>query len=447
TDSTNDVLTFTWSEPKFSAGLSQSKFTVYVSPSGSGFSSYLTKSFTDALTGSLLGKELNQMALRLGGTIGQPIDLDMKVVASLNNNNEVKSSTPVKITVTPYSDLQLTNALSNSIVTAPATYASVAATLNWNRGFIGYEGTVTYQLQYAKGGTNFASPTVVSETSRTQSYTQGDLNTTVAVDYGTAIGSVGTIDFRIVATNGASQVIYSNVLTLSVTTSKVVPKYTPPAHLYIVGGATPGGWSNPVNTPTQELTQIDENTFGAILQLTGGQAYDFLPVNGSWSDKYNVASGSANPMGDAFQPSTGPGSDIPAPANSGVYKIIVDFVKGTYTLTALASNPIPANLFIVGDATPGGWSNPVPLPSQQLVQITNADFQLSLSMTGGKFYDFLPVNGDWSNKFNVANKTVANPAGDTFQASTGPGDDIPAPAASATYLIDVNFLTMKYKLQ
>src|SRR5579859_3431053 len=102
---------------------------------------------------------------------------------------------------------------------------------------------------------------------------------------------------------------------------------------------------------------MDANTFGGIINFTGGKQFLLLPVNGDWTHKYNPSISNSNPSGDAFAPDAG-SNNMVGPVNSGLYQIIVDFVQGTYTLTAVATNPIPSNLYIVGDATAGQWSNP-----------------------------------------------------------------------------------------
>ncbi len=93
-----------------------------------------------------------------------------------------------------------------------------------------------YQLQYAKGGTSFATPTSSAVTSYTQSYTQLDLNK-IALGYGVAGGSNGTVDFRIKANNESGTVEYSNVVTVTITT------YVANNSIGIIGDATPGGWN------------------------------------------------------------------------------------------------------------------------------------------------------------------------------------------------------------
>jgi hypothetical protein len=215
-----------------------------------------------------------------------------------------------------------------------------------------------------------------------------------------------------------------------------------PDSLYLVGDATPGGWSNPVPIQSQHFTKIDATTFEIVVQMTGGKQYLFLPKNGDWSHKYNPPNSGSNPGGDIFQPDAG-GNNMIGPANDGLYQITVDFVKGKYTVAAISGlNPIPPNLYIVGDATAGQWNNPVPVPTQQFKQISNGEFQISIPLTSGKSYLFLPVNGDWSHKYGGTSAT-----GGAVLADSGvPNSNTPAPATTGTYLIYVNFFTLQYTL-
>jgi hypothetical protein len=321
---------------------------------------------------------------------------------------------------------------------------AIAETLSWNAAEFGAALSVNYTLEVDSAQGTFANPTKYDMgKALTKSFTKKELND-LAQSLRLKPGIAGQIKTRVRAVVSTSvEPVFSNVQNLTITTytTKPTPKFPVPANLYIVGDATPGGWNNPVPAPSQKLTRIDDNTFGIIINLNAGAHYLLLPVNGDWSHKYAVT-GSTNPATDNFGPDLA--NDIPAPAAGGTYKIIVDFVTGKYTTTLLASNPVPANLFIVGDATPGGWNNPVPVPAQQLTQLSNAEFQVDLALVGGNHYLLLPVNGDWTNKYAVANKNTANPLNDVFAKNAS--DDIPAPAQSATYRINVNFLTMKYTL-
>jgi hypothetical protein len=322
---------------------------------------------------------------------------------------------------------------------------AIAETLTWNAADFGAALSVNYTLEVDSATGTFANPTKYDMgKALTKSFTKKELNE-LAQSLRLKAGVAGQIKTRVRAVVSTSvEPVFSNTQNLTITTysAKPTPKFPVPTNLFIVGDATPGGWNNPVPAPTQKLTRIDDNTFGIILNLSAGAHYLLLPVNGDWSHKYAVGTSGANPASDNFGPDLA--NDIPAPAASGTYKIVVDFVTGKYTTTLLASNPIPANLFIVGDATPGGWNNPVPVPSQQLTQLSNSEFQVDLALVGGNHYLLLPVNGDWTNKYAVANKNTANPLNDVFAKNAS--DDIPAPGVSATYRINVNFLTMKYTL-
>lgn len=139
--------------------------------------------------------------------------------------------------------------------------------------------------------------------------------------------------------------LYSEVLKFTVTPYPIPPKVTPPGtapdyadgRLFMVGSATPGGWNNPVPEPAQEFTQVP-GTEGKVYELTlnvsGGNSYLFLPVNGSWDHKFGAigANNTNNTAGDDFRAE---GGDMLAPAVSGTYKIQVDFQRGKFTLTKL----------------------------------------------------------------------------------------------------------------
>src|SRR6478609_1304089 len=100
-DSVSNVITLNWTDPGFAVGLDNSKFVVMVGAMGKDFVSFARKDFSGVTTGALLGKEINAMALKFGGTIGQPITLDVKVVASQKNNNGTTSSGVMQVAVTP----------------------------------------------------------------------------------------------------------------------------------------------------------------------------------------------------------------------------------------------------------------------------------------------------------------------------------------------------------
>ena len=307
---------------------------------------------------------------------------------------------------------------------------------------------VKYTIDIDSAGKNFSNPltkTVSGALSTT--YTAKELNTYL-INRGYAINSTISLDVRVTssyANNNES--LSADILRIKYTIYRIPPKVPVPTSgkLFLVGDASQGGWNNPVPVPSQEFAQIDATTWGGIFQLNGGKQYLILPVNGDWGHKFAVANNTVAGLNAGGDFGFDLNDNFPGPATSGLYKIIVDFQTGKFTVTPYTT-VLPTNLFIVGDATAGGWNNPVPVPSQQLTRVNSSVWQITLPLTGGKQYLLLPVNGDWSHKFAVANNTVTN-----LWASGAFGydlnDNFPGPPTSGTYTLTVNFLTNTFTVK
>ena len=108
-------------------------------------------------------------------------------------------------------------------------------------------------------------------------------------------------------------------------------------------------------------------------------------------------------------------------------------------------------LFLVGDATTGGWNNPVPVPTQKFTRIDATHYKLTATLVGGKEYLMLPTNGDWSRKYGVLCSPTTQ--GNSCNASTSAydfkaqGDNIKGPASGGTFTITVNFVSGKVTVQ
>lgn len=106
---------------------------------------------------------------------------------------------------------------------------------------------------------------------------------------------------------------------------------------------------------------------------------------------------------------------------------------------------IPASnkLFLVGSATAGGWSNPVPTPSQEFTRIDSVTYEGTFYMKGGQQYLCLPVNGDWSNKYSVKdNNAVGLNNGGDFGFNLS--DNFPGPSKTGLYKIRLDFQGGKF---
>lgn len=340
---------------------------------------------------------------------------------------------------------------SKTTITPTATDSnSIIVTLNWTDPMMSTDSAhKMYVIEIDSTGRSFKQAAkIVLYGTLSKSLTGSELNS-ILLNFGFKFNVSYGVDVRVTSSYANNNDIkVSNTLKLMATPYKVPPKVELPTtgKLFIVGGATNGGWNNPVSTPTQEFTRIDETTFAGIFDLSSGGSYLLLAVNGGWDEKFGAigSNNSNNVNGDNFKKG---GGDLLAPAITNKYLITVDFQQGKFTCVPYSGPTLPNDLFIVGGATPGGWNNPVPTPSQQFVRLSNAEFEiasLALNQANG-MYLLLPVNGSWSDKYGgVGGSNGSNiPLGDNFKQG---GSDLAAPAVAGNYKINVNFATGKYTL-
>jgi hypothetical protein len=335
---------------------------------------------------------------------------------------------------------------SAAIAPTPADSLVQVLALNWTDPmYATNKSTEKYTIQFDSSGRNFSKAVnVVVSGVLTDTFIAKQIND-IALGFGFSYNVVYKMDVRVVSSyaNNNEQ-LPSNIITISVTPYVVPPKVQPPItkQLYLVGSATQGGWNNPVPTPTQQFEEIDSVNYGGVFKLIGGQQYLMLPANGDWTNKYAVADNSVPGLSGGGVFGYNYKDNFPGPDSSGLYKIMVNFQAGTFTVTPYAQ-VLPDSLFLVGSATAGGWNNPVPVPSQVFKRNNATQFSITLPLIGGNQYLILPVNGDWSNKFAVANSAVPATGGPFgYNLST----NFNGPAADGTYTIIADFLNYQYTL-
>lgn len=307
---------------------------------------------------------------------------------------------------------------------------------------------VTYVIEVDSATKNFANAKTITVTDALVSSMTGKTLNKLMTDLGyTDSAKNYSLQARLKASLyiPSSQLVSNTVnFVVSPYSTKPTALYPVPDELFIVGDATTGQWANPVPLPFQKFVKLDEFNFGGVFPLIGGKKYLLIPNNGQWN-KYAVTNASAPGMAEGGDFIVNAGQDIPGPAVSGLYKILVNFVTGKYAVTAVTNAPdtTPANLYIVGDATPGLWDNPVPA-AQQFTRTSSSGFQITLPLFAAKKYLFLPVNGIWD-KFAVANAAAPGAKeGGTLVVNTG--QDIPGPDVAGNYKIEVEFVNKTYKV-
>jgi len=336
----------------------------------------------------------------------------------------------------------------SSVAPLPADSNKTVLTLNWtNPAYATDSSNQKFLLQVDSTGRNF-SKAVTKEIIGDLSYTYiaKELNT-IMLNWGFEYNKAYDLDFRVISSYGNNnERLVTNVVKVNAKTYKVPPRVALPTtgKLYIVGDATAGGWDNPVPTPTQELTKIDETTYGGIFNLIGGKFYLILPLNGNWDNKFSVADNGLAGLSGGGDFGFNLKDNFPGPATSGLYKVILDFQSGKFTVTPFTQqHGLPDSLYIVGDATAGGWDNPVPIPSQRFTRINSTRWELpSINLTAGKEYLFLPENGNWGKKFGAVDKnTPGIKVGGPFKPE---GENMPAPDVSGNYKISFDLINNMY---
>jgi hypothetical protein len=341
-------------------------------------------------------------------------------------------------------------ALNTTIAPLPADSLESDLVLNWSSpNYATDSSSYKYIIQIDSVGRNFAKAVnkqVVG--TRTFSMTNREFNN-ILLGFGMEFNKQYDVEIQVISSYGNNnERRTTNKVLIKATPYKVPPKVPLPTtgKLYIVGDATDGGWNNPVPVPTQELTQLDETTFGGVFQLTGGKQYLILPANGSWDNKYSVASNSVPNLALGGNFGYNLSDNFPGPSTTGLYKIILDFQAGKFTVTNFdQQHGLPNELVIVGDATPLGWTNPVDA-SQQFTRVNSTQWVLpSIALTAGKKFLLLPVNGSWSAKYGAADDPA--PDKDKGGKLKPEGADIESPGTSGNYKVTFDLINNQYKVE
>jgi hypothetical protein len=107
---------------------------------------------------------------------------------------------------------------------------------------------------------------------------------------------------------------------------------------------------------------------------------------------------------------------------------------------------LDGKLYITGAATAGGWmgDNAPELVNQKFTRINKTLYEITVPLIGDQPYLFVPVYGNWSNKYGFDGANLANNVnGDNLKKE---GGDMKAPAVSGTYKIQVDFQRGKFTL-
>jgi hypothetical protein len=354
----------------------------------------------------------------------------MACTKAITNRSFSNGSTPVL------------NVSTKAIAPTPGDSLKSALMLTWtNPRYATDSATELYTIQIDSSGRNFSKAVSIAVSGALSDTLTAKQINTIALGFGFSYNVAYNLDFRLISSYANNNEAHtSNTITVSYTPYVIPPKVQPPSskQLFLVGDATQGGWANPVPVPTQVFERVDSVDYAGVFNLLGGFHYLALPVNGDWTHKF--ATNEANPATTGGTFGFDASNNFAGPVTSGWYTIWFNFQTGIVSV-APYSGFVPDSLFIVGNATPGGWNNPVPDPGQALTQINSSQFSISLPLSAAGQFLLLPVNGDWTNKFATADGSETGTGG-TFGYNAS--NNFGGPANAGTYTVQADFLTNKF---
>jgi hypothetical protein len=257
-----------------------------------------------------------------------------------------------------------------SFVLTKATENNSPATFTYTASDFGYKAAVTYTLQFAKPGTNFASPynLQLQGTSTSQALLGKALNIAV-LNAGLDTVSQQPVQVRLKADIGSGQTpVYSNVVTLN------VKPYSLNAYLYVPGDYQ--GW-DPSSAPKIISINSSGNYEGYVnINLTGYPGFKFTDA----PDWAHGIFGDAAGNGTSGNISS-PGNDIKISVG-GYYKINVSLNTNTYTLKTTTWS-------IIGDLT--GWGSDIDMTYNPTTKVWTGSATFPANPGGFKFR----ANHDW----------------------------------------------------
>jgi starch-binding outer membrane protein SusE/F len=128
-----------------------------------------------------------------------------------------------------------------------------------------------------------------------------------------------------------------------------------------------------------------------------------------------------------------------------LYSNVLKFAVTPYVIPPKVPPPSSGKLYITGSATPGNWmgGGDPELTTQKFTQVSPTLYVLStIHLNGGGSYLFVPVYGDWNNKYGgLGANNTNNVNGDDFKPG---GGDLLAPVATGDYKIEVDFQRGKF---
>jgi len=301
--------------------------------------------------------------------------------------------------------------------------------------------TTKYTLQMDFADSAFANAIEIVQTTQVSyEMSVGALNQKL-LNYGATGGVATNMEFRVLSFIN-NETTYSTVIS-EVNTSTITPfdEAVIVKPIYLLGDGTTVGWDN-VNP--LEMTHLEDGKFAIVETLGGpGLFIKFLSIPGQWAPQWGTdEAGTAEAGIMVHIPDEGVPDPIaiPTPELAGDYYITADTVNLEYTVSATS-----AELYLIGDASQAGWDNTA---GEAFTKVSPGIFNITATLNAEGGLKFLEVPGQWAPQWGTDDTGTwdAGPLVYRPEESVPDPVNIPAPSSAGLYLIELNLITMQYRI-
>ncbi|WP_053185674.1 SusF/SusE family outer membrane protein [Sunxiuqinia dokdonensis] len=168
------------------------------------------------------------------------------------------------------------------------------------------------------------------------------------------------------------------------------------AAIYLVGDATEAGWN--IDNAIELKWRPGHNAYMGYVPLKNGY-FKFFPVKGSWDNGMGRINDSEDPKGGLLG---GENKDIPSTNTSSDYQLYRIAVWYDADASSYKYSVLDAEMILVGDATPAGWSID---NGFNMVYAGEGKWVTYVDMNASGGYKFFYESGNWNSGYKEFDAT------------------------------------------
>lgn len=397
TNHASDAVTLNWTTGNNYGTGNRISYRLELAKAGTGFANAYTPvdEETQVYSWSANVENLNGIILdKLGGTVGQPIDIEARVTAFVAGEEQTQTATTT-FSATPYEPVTSTLYIIGSAAPNGWSADNASEMTRTNNGLFTWEGTLT------KGEIKF----ITTLGQFLPSYGRGDDGAPVLRTSDDQPDNKWEID------ESHDYKITVDLLGGTVSIEKtdgIKPAYDA---LYFVGSST--GWG--FVAMQQDLLDAFLFRLGYYVESSSDNSeFKFATANGAWENMYKATSANAPYTQQSMEFVKGYDPDnkwVFKPAETGrAYKMCVDIRAGKERMMMREFTPYEM-IYLVGDAAPCGWdiSSATPMTATDSPYV----FTWTGTLNAGELKFTCDKKSDWGGAWFLAGKADAEPTGAT----------------------------------